>query len=158
MAISDFSASTIIEVRANFGFWQFDCDPNKISASLNITADEIWRKGEKRRLRDGKETENRWNSWHIRSKGNSKDANDHLRELLTRLKGKENLVAQEFGKPSFSVLWKGNYLYAGSGPSYESDVLKGIALFGADLWQDIYQIDQSDDEIENKSGFKRIPK
>ncbi len=56
------------------------------------------------------------------------------------------------------MLWKGNYLYAGSGPFYESDVLKGIARFDSDLYQDIYQIDQSEDEIANKSEFKRIPK
>jgi hypothetical protein len=158
MAISDFHASTIIKVRAYFGFWQFDCDPSDITTSLNIDADKIWRKGVKRQLRNGTEIENQWNSWTIESKGNSKDANDHLRELLARLEGKEKLVAQQFGKPSFSVIWKGNYLYAGSGPFYESDVLKGIAGFGADLWQDIYQIDQRDDEIENKSEFKRIPK
>jgi hypothetical protein len=158
MALSDFHASTIIEVRAYFSFRQFDDDPSKISASLNIPADEIMRKGEMRRLRNGKEIENGWNSWMIESKGNSKDANDHLRELLARLEGKEKLVPQQFGKPSFSVLWKGNYLYAGSGPFYESDVLRGIAGFDADLWQDIYQIDQRDDEIENKSEFKRLPK
>jgi len=55
------------------------------------------------------------------------------------------------------VLWKGNYLYAGSGPFYETDVLKGIACFDAELYHDIYQIDQSEGEIENRSEFKRIP-
>jgi hypothetical protein len=41
-------------------------------------------------------------------------------------------------------LWEGNYLYAGSGPFYEADVIAGIATLGADLWQDIYQIDEDD--------------
>jgi len=49
-------------------------------------------------------------------------------------------------------------LYAGSGPFYESDVLKGIACFDAELYHDIYQIDQREGEIENRSEFKRIPK
>jgi len=160
MAISDFHASTIIKVRVYFGFDQFECDPSEISIALGIKPDEVRRKGEKRKLRNGKEMkmENRANSWGIESKSDSKDINDHLRELLVKLKGKEKLIEERFGKPSFSVLWEGNYLYAGSGPFYERDVLKGIVAFGADLWQDIYQIDQSDDEIENKSEFKRIPK
>ena len=158
MAISDFYASTVIEVRAYFGFDQFDCDPKDISTALKIEADEILRKGEKRQLRNGDEIENTSNSWTIESNSSSKDINDHLRELLKRLEGREKMIEQHFGKPCFSILWKGNYLYAGSGPFYESEVLRSIANFGAELWQDIYQIDQSDDEIENKSEFKRIPK
>jgi hypothetical protein len=156
MAISDFYASTIIEVRAYFGFDHFDCDPLDISSALQIEAGEIRRIGEKRCLPNGHEMKNPFNSWSIESEGLSKDINDHLRQLLSRLIGKNKLLEERFGKPSFSVLWKGSYLYAGSGPFYESDVLSGIAVFGANLWQDIYQIDQPDKEIDNNSECTKL--
>lgn len=64
----------------------------------------------------------------------------------------------EFGRPSFSVTWFGNYLYAGSGPYYEADVLRGIASWDAMLWHDIYQVDQEENPPIGKQGLIRIPK
>ena len=158
MAISEFHESTIIEVKAYFGFDYFECSPDEITQAFSILPDEIQIKGNKRKLRNGHEMDILFNSWWIKSKINSKDINEHLRELLNILKGKQDCIIPEFGKPNFSVLWKGNYLYAGSGPFYESDVIIGIAQWNAELYQDIYQIDQEEDEIEYKSKLKRIPK
>lgn len=144
MALSKFYESTIVEVRATFGFNEFDCDPTEISNALEIDADDIRRKGEKRKLRGGREIESSFNSWCIISKSTSKDINVHLRELLDLLEGKQKLAKTEFGIRSFGVAWKGNYLYSGSGPFYEPDVVKGIASWDAQLNQDIYQIDQEE--------------
>jgi hypothetical protein len=158
MELSDFYQSTIILVRAYFGFSDFSCNPDEITTALGIEPDEVIVKGSKRTLRNGRITENLSNSWSICSRNASKDVNVHIRELFQRFAGKEEAIRKDFGNPSFSVLWKGNYLYAGSGPFYEADVIKGIATLGANLWQDIYQVDQSDDEIEYKNQFRRIPK
>jgi hypothetical protein len=145
MAISDFHASTIIKVRAYFGFHQFACDPDEITRALGVAPDEVGRKGEIRAVRGGREIRRLWNDWTIESRSDSKDVNDHIRELLARLGGVSDRIRREFGTPSFSVLWKGNYLYAGSGPFYEVDVIAGIAALGAMLWQDIYQVDEGRD-------------
>ena len=98
MAISEFHASTIIKVRAYFGFGGFECDPSEISRALRIEPDEILRKGSKKFLRNGNEMEVLRNSWGIESKSISKDINEHLRELLTRLVGSESLIQPHFWK------------------------------------------------------------
>lgn len=144
MAISDIDALTVILVRVYFGFDEFACDPDEITEALKLQPDEVRRTGEFRTVGGGREIRERSNSWTLVSRVDSKDVNDHVRELLERLGSANDHFRPEFGRPSFSVLWKGNYLYAGSGPSYESDVIAGIASLGAELWQDIYQIDQED--------------
>lgn len=144
MSISDTYKSTIIEVKAYFGFDDFECDPDEITKSLGIEPDSVMRKGEIRTLRNGKEIANTKSSWSIESNSDSKDINIHLRELLGRLKGCGSGIETQFGNPDFSVLWKGNYLYAGSGPFYETDVLQGIAELKGMLWHDIYQIDDEE--------------
>lgn len=144
MALSEFYESTIIEVQAYFGFDNFDCHPSEISASLGVEADDFHLKGSSRTLKNGKTIKNHFSSWSIESKSVSKDINVHLRQLLDRLNEVQNKFEPRFGKPSFSVVWKGNYLYAGSGPFYETDVLKGISKLSAELYHDIYQIDEDE--------------
>lgn len=144
MALSEFYESTIEEVRAYFGFSEFECDPQEISSALGIEPTEVRRKGEQRVLRNGREFTIPFSSWSIESDSDSKDINVHLRQLLQRLDGKEQRIDAKW-KPSFSILWRGNYLYAGSGPFFEFDVLAGIVRCGADLWQDIYQVDNDDE-------------
>ncbi len=102
-------------------------------------------KGEVRRLRNGHIVKNQWNSWGIKSNSDSKDVNVHIRELLDRIMPVRARIREEWD-PSFGVVWKGNYLYAGSGPYYERDVLEGIAMLDAELYHDIYQIDDDDRE------------
>ena len=144
MALSEFYESTIIEVRAYFGFDSFDCHPSEISTTLGVEADYFQLKDSLRTLKNRKTITNHFSSWSIESKSASKDINIHLRQLLDRLNEVQNKFEPRFGKPSFSVVWKGNYLYAGSGPFYEIDVLRGIAKLNAGLYHDIYQIDEDD--------------
>ena len=156
MALSDFYESTIIEVKAYFGFSEFTCKPEEITETLSIQPVETFRKGDLHKLRNGKVVPRPRSSWSIESQSPSKDINVHLRELLKRLYHVDPPFADQFGRPDFSILWKGNYLYAGSGPFYEADVLQGIAAFRADLWQDIYQIDQETNEPVGPARLRRL--
>lgn len=135
--------SMIIKVSVTFGFDSFKCDPDEITAALKITPDGVGRKGSKRMLRNGQETIQPITYWSIVSRSRSKDVNVHIRGLLARVAGRQRKVKSEFGCPSISVTWFGNYLYAGSGPFYEADVIEAIASWQATLWHDIYQVDQA---------------
>jgi len=141
VALSEFYESTIVGVSASFGFSGYSCDPEEITACLQIKPAEVMIKGEPRTVRGGRTIETFQSSWTIESPSESKDINVHLRQLLSSIPTSQLPFPRKFGPPSFSVSWKGNYLYAGSGPFYESDVLIGIAKLGAMLWHDIYQID-----------------
>ncbi len=132
--------------------------PDEITARLGITPDEVCVKGEPQPTRLNTEWRAPFSSWSIVSSSSSKDINDHLRQLLVRLGPAKPLFDLDWGEPSFDVLWKGNYLYAGSGPFYEPEIIAGVASLSAALYQDIYQVDQDGSEIENKSEFQRIPK
>lgn len=158
MSLSEFYESTILKARASFRFFNFEYDPDEITKAMGFDPDRIDRKGKIRQLPSGRESEMLFNIWEIDSQGESKDINDHLRMILRRIEGKQKRLKPEFGPPSFDVLWKCNYLYAGSGPFYEPDVIAGIASWGAILYQDIYQVDQDDSEISSKSMFERIPR
>jgi len=142
MTISYKYESTIVEVKAYFGFEGFDCDPEEITKALGVKPEDIRRKGEDNILSNGRRIKNTRSSWRIESNSNSKDINIHLREILERLNNCGGNIQPQFGSPDFSVIWKGNYLYAGSGPFYEVDVLQGIAKLNGMLWHDIYQIDE----------------
>ena len=96
--------------------------------------------------------------WCIKSRIDSKDVNEHLRQILSRIEGRQSRWKAEFGEPSFSVIWKSNDLYAGNGPFYEADVLAGIVSWKAMLYQDIYQVDQDESENPSPDGFERIPR
>jgi hypothetical protein len=158
MALSEFYASTILKASASFGFTEFVCDPDEITRALGIAPDEVDRKGARRTIRGGRELDIPFSFWSIRSEGGSKDINEHLRMLLRRIDGKQSLCRVEFGRPAFGVTWKCNYLYAGSGPFYEIDVIAGIASWQAELFQDIYQVDQEGNEPVGPEALMRIPK
>ncbi|MFC1662399.1 DUF4279 domain-containing protein, partial [Gemmatimonadota bacterium] len=130
--LSEFHESTIVEVKAAFGFFDFECEPSMITETLGMEPDSAFQKGESFLLRGGKTSQRLHSSWTVSSASESKDVNEHLRQLLSRLEGTQGLFRTEFGVPAFYITWKGSYLYAGSGPFYEVDVLKGIARFGAE--------------------------
>jgi hypothetical protein len=144
MAQSAFYRSTIIKVSATFGFSGFSCSPELITQAMQIRPDGFALKGSKRILPNGHETIQPVTFWLIESRSRSKDINVHIRNLLTRIKGRQNKISSEFGRPEVCVTWFGNYQYAGSGPFYEADVLQQIASWGAMLWHDIYQVDQDE--------------
>ncbi len=156
MALSEFYESTIIEAKASFGYSNFACDPDQITRVLGITPDEITRKGEEWTTPAGKIRARPFNSWGITSKTSSKDVNFHLRNLLKRLGKKHELVQKKWGKGSFGITWKNNYLYAGTGPFFEVGVLQGIARWQAELYQDIYQIDQDEINNQGEEGLRRL--
>ena len=141
MSLSESYESTIIGIEVYFGFDQFECEPDDITRTLLVQPDIIQRKGDVLRHVNGKTALSHCSKWLIQSRCISKDVNEHLRELLSRLRSMKVPIPIEYGIPCFQVVWKGNYLYAGSGPFYTNDVLKGIASVGANLYQEIYQVD-----------------
>jgi hypothetical protein len=147
MAISDFHASTIVRVQAYFGFDSFECDPDAITRFIGMQPDEVGRKGTVKTVRAGREIHWPFNSWSIASRLSSKDINEHLRELILRLTQVAESFPTDFGTPTFSVVWKSNYLYAGNGPFFEPDIIAGIARLNAALYQDIYQVDDRVEDI-----------
>jgi hypothetical protein len=158
MGLSEFYASTILGVSASFGFAGFDGDPDDITRAFGVPPDDVRRKGERRIGRGGREFDTPFNSWTIVSAVQSKDVNEHLRGLLRRVEGKQWAYKTEFRRANFGVTWKCNYLYAGSGPFYEADVIAGIASWQAELFQDIYQVDQEQNDPVGPEGIQRIPK
>jgi hypothetical protein len=156
MSLSADYRSTIIKVSVTFGFTGFECAPEEIGRALRIKPDGVALKGSKRILPNGRETNNPVSFWSIVSRSKSKDVNVHIRGLLARIAGRQSKLRPEFGRPDVSVTWFGNYLYAGSGPFYEADVIEQIASWGAMLWHDIYQVDQEENPPSGKLGLKSV--
>lgn len=156
MEYSNFYLNTIIKVSADFGFSDFETHPDSITEKLGIQPDNFMVKGVTRLMRTGKKFTNPFNSWSISSNSESKDINEHVRELLRRLDGLENKFDPEFGPPNIGITFKSNYLYMGSGPHFEKEILAGIAKLGAEMSFDIYQIDQELSVDERRSIFRRI--
>jgi hypothetical protein len=144
MALDEQFAATIKDMKATFGFSRFSCDPDEISDRLGLAPDNIRRKGENRAMPNGRGFAVPFSSWSIESRSASKDVNDHLRELLARLQGTHARILPQWGVPSFGILYKATHLGTGNGPFFEADVIEGIALFKAELWQDIYALDDND--------------
>lgn len=159
MPISEFHASTIVQVEASFGFGDFSCAPSQITETLGLQPDEIRVKGERLIVAHGSRTITvPFSSWSITSDSPSKDINDHIVQLLVRLRGAKAPFDPSWGEPSFGVLWKSNYLYAGNGPFYTPEVLGGIAAIKAALYQDIYQVDEPEPTSVPDTELQRIPR
>jgi hypothetical protein len=144
VAISEFYEKTIESVRVSLCFHGFRCDPDHITAVLGIEPDQVQRAGEERETLGGHRVKDRANQWALDSRSASKDVNVQIRDLLVRVEACATSIDPEWD-PFFNVVWKGNYLYAGSGPFYERDVLAGVAGIGAEIFQDIYQVDGEED-------------
>lgn len=156
MALSEFQQSTIVHVEASFGFCFFDVHPDDITKALVMEPDEVQIRGTTRQLPHGPSIINSFNSWGILSTSISKDVNEHLREILRRIDGKELLLNPDFGIPNFGIVYKSNYLYSGTGPVIDRDVLQGIFKFKGELSFDIYQVDQELSEEEKNVTFRRM--
>ena len=150
MALNPEFAATIRKVRVTFGFGQFDCDPSDITTTLGITPDEVRRRGERIWVDPGRTITAPFSSWSLSSSTDSKDVNDHCREVLKRLAGAIGRLDPRWGVPSF-VLYKATHLCGGNGPFFEADVVQGISALGAELWQDIYSLEEVtlDGEAQN---------
>lgn len=141
MTLSDDFAAQIVKVEATFGFAEFACDPDEISEVLGVVPDEVRRKGEIRTGCGGHVITVPFSTWGISSQMKSKDVNAHLRQLLNRLDGKAARRRAEWGTPGFEIHYVATHLRSGNGPFFELDVVQGIASWGAELWQDIYSVE-----------------
>ncbi len=154
--MSELHESTVVKPEASFGFAGFTCLPDDITERIGLKPDDARIKGHRRVLRNGREFLVPLSTWSIASRSPSKDINEHLRELLVRLQGANLPFDPAWGEAAFAVLWKGNDLCTGRGPSYEPDVLAGIAALGAALHQDSHQVDA--EPPDDTSDFHRAPK
>jgi hypothetical protein len=68
------------------------------------------------------------------------DPNVQIRDLLDRVRGEMQRIDPAWN-PSYNILWKSRILGAGAGPYYEKDVIEGIAAMGAEIYQDLYLVE-----------------
>lgn len=150
----------ITDVRVSLVFIDFEADPNEITEALGIEPDEAQRKGEVRIVARGGEFSSPHNLWSLKSDVSSKDPNVQIRDLLYRIEGVKQKIDPAWN-PSFNVLWKSTILGAGSGPFYERDVIEGMAEIGADLFQDLYLVEEDQSPTgrvrEDISGCRQHP-
>lgn len=144
VTLSPLYEAKIRMVRVDFGFSSFVCDPDEITTALGIVPDQIRRKGEIRELRGGQRMTVPVSTWCISSRVESKDVNEHCRELLRRLEGCATRLDPRWGVPGFHVLWKATHFFGGNGPFFLADVVSGIAALGAELWQDLYAVEDGE--------------
>ena len=89
------------------------------------------------------------NFWSLSTKDltESKSQDDHLREIFSRLEGKDEALARlrDAGcDMCLSVYWETD---GQGGPSLSSGVIEKLALYGLEIWWDIYcsDSDEGDD-------------
>jgi len=151
LVIHETFAREIKEVRASLIFSGFRENPDEITAALGVPPDNVRREKEMRTLPNGRQFRVPENLWVLDSRGLSKDVNVLIREPLSRLVGREEAVDPSWN-PSINVLWKSRTLGVGAGPYYESHVMKGMARIGADLFQDLYSVEDDREEWISKRG------
>ena len=85
-----------------------------------------------------------WWALGTRGKLESKDVREHFHYLLAFLLPHAGALRDfaQGGETYFDVVWKSTYLYAGTGPIFDAESLRGIAELGASMGFDIYQIDE----------------
>jgi hypothetical protein len=127
-------------VRVSLGFAEFDCDPAEITEAIGIQPDDVRRRGERRVVANGHEFSVPHNLWTVDSRAESEDPNVQIREILARLAGVQERIDPTWN-PFFNVLWKSETLGAGSGPYFETDVIRGIAGIGAEIYLDLYALE-----------------
>src|SRR5688572_4373510 len=150
--------ATIKSVVVTFFVSAPDLDPRDVSAAVGIAATSSARRGDERRnaLGDLLRPEHEgWWALSTRGRLESKDIDEHFRDLLGRLLPHRDafLAFARGGETYFDVIWKSNYLYAGSGPLLAADVIVGVAALGASMGFDIYQVDELD--MEDATSFEK---
>src|ERR1700742_1371906 len=118
MPINEFHASHIRKVEVNFiisGEWLI---PAQVTEATGIQPDYSGNRGDERQNGlghvMGTHSEGFW-VLSIEGKVESKDINDHLRYLLSRLLPHRKAIRKlaEKGPTYFGALWQSTYLYAG---------------------------------------------
>lgn len=149
--MDEFHASHIRRVYVEFYIGAPQLDPFLVTERLGLTPSRFARRGDERRNVVGDVVgleENGW--WQIRTEGivDSKDINAHFHFLLHRLLPhcQEVRSFASGGDTYFGVLWQSTYLYAGTGPLIDAESLAGVAMLGASMGFDIYQIDEPEEQ------------
>ena len=152
MVLNPHHEAHIRGVAVTFSVSAPDLDPDAVTVATGLQPDRQARRGDERRNRAGKllgfEQEGWW-ALGTRGKLDSKDVRVHFHYLHAQLLPHAALIRAfaEGGETYFDVVWKSTYLYAGTGPIFDADSIRGIAELGAGMGFDIYQVD---DEAEGK--------
>lgn len=154
--ISKYDLKYVVRTYASFSLSNSDMHPKEITERLNLNPLSIEVKGEWIGLPKGGGYFAEENHWYIRSTSDSLDINIHLSELLDLIEPIANKFETSMGYPEFTITYLNNYLYAGSGPTIESEIVARIGKLNATMSFDIYQVDQDLTEEEKNSKFRRI--
>ena len=149
MGMNELHASHIKQVRVGFSISGQSLIPERVTEAIGIQPDHSAHRGDAKRNYHGQIIGTHSESYWVLSTENkveSKDINDHLRYLLSRLLPYRETLLEiaEGGETYFDVLWKSTYLYAGTGPVIEPDCLRGVAQLEAGMGFDIYQIEEAE--------------
>jgi len=145
MPISESHASHIGRVEVSYWIRGAGLDPDGLTEVLGIRPTRVFRVGEPRRNAVGNQIGlHEHGFWEVTSRGkvHSKDVNDHCAVVLQPLLPHASFLRerQAGGAATVDVWWESSYLYAGTGPLFSAASVHAIALLGADLNFDIYQI------------------
>ena len=124
-----------------------DIDLEEISVLAGRTADYAVSRGDKRLNSVGKVIGiHEQSEWILSTEGRvaSKDINEHFRYLFRSISSADALLVARLegwgAETYFDVLWESSYLYAGTGPILENDVIGEVAKLNGKIGFDIYQI------------------
>lgn len=154
--ITKYDLKYVVKTYASFSLNNSDMHPVEITARLNLNPLSIEVKGELISLPKGGGYIAGENHWYIRSISDSLDVNIHLTELLELIEPIAYKLEKSMGHPEFTITYLNNYLYAGSGPTIESEIVARVGKLNASLAFDIYQVDQDLSEEEENAAFSRI--
>lgn len=145
MPISESHASHIGRVAVSYWIAGASLDPDSLTEVLGIQPARVFRVGEPRFNAVGEQIGlHSRGLWEVTSRGavHSKDVNDHCAAVLQPLlpHAAHLRERQVGGASTVDVWWESSYLYAGTGPLLNTASVQAIALLGADLNFDIYQI------------------
>lgn len=151
MELNPLHESHIVKVAVSFEPTAPDLNPDEFSGILNIDPDDSAKAGGERRNYVGELLEPHKEGWwklSTEDKLSSKDINDHFKYLLDRLlpHKDEILKLTANGETYFNVIWKSTYLYAGTGPVIEREIIRGTSELNAEIGFDIYQVDEKKSE------------
>jgi hypothetical protein len=143
MSLNPLHEAHIREVAVYFDLTAPDLDPESVSVVLGGSHRSA-RRGDERRNVKGqvlRPHDEGWLQINTRGRVDSKDVNKHFRWLLERLlPHRDQVLGFANGETYFGVLWKSTYLYAGTGPMLDRDVVAGAAKLHAEIGFDIYQV------------------
>ncbi len=138
---------TIRRIHVEFSLTRSDLDPDEVSLALKMKPTRSARRGDERRNPRGtllSPHKEGW--WELSTEGKveSKEINQHLEYLLTRLLPHRETILSfaNGGETFFDVLWETAYFHGGNGPILTTQSIKGMAELNAGIGFDIYRVDE----------------